>query len=139
MLLLLHFHVVWISELSNEDKKKTLVKPLIKKGNSLVEATWDDAYSLISEKLAATRKNHGADSIGGLASAKVSKTRNSTPQGDSPFNVKGFSLSKVPISCTINSPPTSASDEVYSKLSNPGGYFRLPSIETPCAPNALIL
>ena len=40
------------------------------------EATWDEALSLIAEKLANIKAEHGPDSIGVLASAKCTNEEN---------------------------------------------------------------
>ena len=49
-----------------------LKKPLIRynKKDELKEASWDEAYGFIADKLAAVKKVSGADSIAGLASAR---------------------------------------------------------------------
>ena len=50
------------------DRLKT---PLIRKDGELKEATWDEAYSFIAEKLASIKKKHGPDSIAGFSSARA--------------------------------------------------------------------
>ena len=47
-----------------------LTKPLIRKNDSLVEASWDEALDLIVSKLNATKEKHGSDSIGCIVSTK---------------------------------------------------------------------
>jgi len=50
--------------------KNRLKTPLIKKDGQLVEASWEEAYSLIVEKITETRKKYGADALGGFSSAR---------------------------------------------------------------------
>ena len=47
-----------------------LTTPLIKKDGKFYEASWDEALSLVAEKLASVKNTHGADSIVGFASGK---------------------------------------------------------------------
>jgi len=49
-----------------------LTKPLIKKDGKFVEATWDEAYSLIAKKF----KSYKPDEFAALASARVSNEEN---------------------------------------------------------------
>jgi len=51
----------------HKDRLKT---PLIKKNGNFVEATWDEAFTLVAEKITETKKKHGADAIGGFSSAR---------------------------------------------------------------------
>jgi predicted molibdopterin-dependent oxidoreductase YjgC len=53
-----------------------LTKPLIRKNGELQEATWDEAYGFIVDKLCDIKKKHGSDSIAGLASARVTNEEN---------------------------------------------------------------
>jgi predicted molibdopterin-dependent oxidoreductase YjgC len=53
-----------------------LTTPLVRKGDGLVEATWDEALALVAERLAASRDEHGPDSVGLLASAKCTNEEN---------------------------------------------------------------
>ncbi|MDP1808012.1 MAG: formate dehydrogenase subunit alpha [Actinomycetota bacterium] len=53
-----------------------LTKPLIKKGGEFVEATWDEAIKIVSDKLGDIKAKHGADAIAGLASAKCTNEEN---------------------------------------------------------------
>ena len=50
--------------------------PLIRRGDSFQEATWDEALALVAEKLAAIRDESGPDSVGFLASAKCTNEEN---------------------------------------------------------------
>lgn len=53
-----------------------LTNPLIKHKGKFREATWDEALDLIAKKLLQIKKKHGADSIGGLASARCTSEEN---------------------------------------------------------------
>ncbi len=55
---------------------KRLTTPLIKKGGVFKEATWDEALDLVAAKLSEIKKDHGADAIGALASAKCTNEEN---------------------------------------------------------------
>ncbi len=52
---------------NHPDRLKT---PLIRRGDRLEEATWDEALSLVAEKLVTIRDESGPDSIGFFTSAK---------------------------------------------------------------------
>lgn len=57
--------------------EERLTTPLIRNTEGqLVEATWEDAIGLIAKKFNQIKKEHGPDSIGGLASAKVTNEEN---------------------------------------------------------------
>ncbi len=49
-----------------------LTTPLIRKGDRLVEATWDEALRLVADKLAAIQSAHGGQAIAGLAAPRLS-------------------------------------------------------------------
>ena len=55
-----------------------LKMPLIrrKKDGELQEASWDEALDLIADKFAELKKNHGADSLAGLSSARCTNEEN---------------------------------------------------------------
>jgi NADH-quinone oxidoreductase chain G len=53
-----------------------LKTPLIKKGNVLVESTWDEALDLIADKLMKIKDSHGGGAIGGIASARCTNEDN---------------------------------------------------------------
>lgn len=55
-----------------------LTKPLIrmKKGGEFQEASWDEAFTFIADKLAAVKKASGPDSIAGLSSARCTNEEN---------------------------------------------------------------
>ncbi len=57
-----------------------LTTPLIKENGAFRKASWDEAISLVASKLADIKQKHGADSIMGLASAKVTNEENYTFQ-----------------------------------------------------------
>jgi formate dehydrogenase major subunit len=57
----------------HQDRLRT---PLIHEGNGFREATWDEALSLVAERLRATKATHGPDAIGVLASAKCTNEEN---------------------------------------------------------------
>lgn len=53
-----------------------LKTPLIRRGDRIEEATWDEALALVAERLTAIRDESGPDSIGFLASAKCTNEEN---------------------------------------------------------------
>lgn len=53
-----------------------LTTPLIRKNGQLVEADWDEALSLVAEKLLAVCDESGGQAIGVLASAKCTNEEN---------------------------------------------------------------
>ena len=59
--------------INSPDRLKT---PLIKKLGKFTEATWDEAYALIKEKIGAVKDSYGADSIGVLSSARITNEEN---------------------------------------------------------------
>ncbi|MGZ4032050.1 MAG: formate dehydrogenase subunit alpha [Tumebacillaceae bacterium] len=58
---------------NSEDR---LTKPLIRRGDAFYEATWDEALTLIADKLSAIKDTYGPDSIGYIASSKCSNEEN---------------------------------------------------------------
>ena len=58
---------------NHNDRLRT---PYIRKDGKLVEATWDEALSLVAEKLSAMKAESGPDSIGFLTSAKCTNEEN---------------------------------------------------------------
>jgi len=58
------------------NSEERLTKPLIRKGEEFVEATWDEALSLIAERLSSIKNEYGPDSIGYIASSKCSNEEN---------------------------------------------------------------
>jgi len=61
------------SFVNHPDRLKT---PLIRRGDTFEEATWDEALTLIAEKLGTIRDESGSDSLGFLASAKCTNEEN---------------------------------------------------------------
>jgi predicted molibdopterin-dependent oxidoreductase YjgC len=53
-----------------------LTKPLIRKGDKLVEAEWDEALDLVAEKLGEIRDRSGPDSIGVFSCARFTNEEN---------------------------------------------------------------
>ena len=53
-----------------------LTMPLIRRGGRLAEATWDQALSLVAERLAAVQAESGPRSMGVLVSAKCTNEEN---------------------------------------------------------------
>lgn len=49
---------------------------MIRKNGTLREASYEEAISLVAEKLGKIKKDHGSDSIGVLTSARVSNEEN---------------------------------------------------------------
>ena len=58
------------------NSKERLTKPLIRKGDEFVEATWEEALGLVASKLSEIKEEHGAESIGYIASSKCSNEEN---------------------------------------------------------------
>lgn len=50
--------------------------PMIRKGEELVAATWDEAYDYIAEKLTSIKAEHGPDAIAGISSARCTNEEN---------------------------------------------------------------
>jgi predicted molibdopterin-dependent oxidoreductase YjgC len=61
------------SFVTHPDRLKT---PLIRRGESFEEVTWDEALGVVAEKLTDIREQSGPDSIGFLASAKCTNEEN---------------------------------------------------------------
>lgn len=53
-----------------------LTTPLIRKNGRLRKATWDEALDYTAQRLKEIKKAHGADSIGGLSSARCTNEEN---------------------------------------------------------------
>ncbi|MCK5269474.1 MAG: formate dehydrogenase subunit alpha [Sedimentisphaerales bacterium] len=53
-----------------------LTDPLIRKNGELVKATWDEALDYTAKRFLEIKKQHGSDSLGVLASAKISNEEN---------------------------------------------------------------
>jgi len=53
-----------------------LTKPLVRKGDTLEEASWDEALETIANKFAEIKKANGPDSLGCFSSAKCTNEEN---------------------------------------------------------------
>ncbi len=53
-----------------------LTKPLVKRNGEFQEAEWEDALRLVARKFSQIKKEHGADAIGGFASARCTNEDN---------------------------------------------------------------
>ncbi|MBK6730093.1 MAG: formate dehydrogenase subunit alpha [Bacteroidetes bacterium] len=53
-----------------------LTSPLIRKNGELVEASWDEAYTFIADKLTEIKSAYGPDSIAGISSARCTNEEN---------------------------------------------------------------
>jgi formate dehydrogenase major subunit len=58
------------------NSEERLTHPLIRKGVTFVEATWDEALDLIARRLTEIKDREGPDSIGYIASSKCSNEEN---------------------------------------------------------------
>jgi len=54
--------------------------PLVRKNGKLVEATWDEALTLVADKLGAIKAESGSDSIGFFSSARCTNEENYVTQ-----------------------------------------------------------
>jgi formate dehydrogenase major subunit len=53
-----------------------ITQPLIRKNGKLTEASWDEAYGFIAEKLTQIKRDFGPDSIAGISSARCTNEEN---------------------------------------------------------------
>jgi formate dehydrogenase major subunit len=53
-----------------------ITKPLIRKGEEFVEATWEEALDLITSRMKKIKDEHGADALGFIASSKCTNEEN---------------------------------------------------------------
>ena len=56
--------------------EERLTKPLIRKNDSFVEASWEEAFSLIAEKLGTIKEKYGKGSVGFISSSKTTNEEN---------------------------------------------------------------
>lgn len=56
--------------------EKRLTKPLVRKHGTLAEVSWDEAFDYTASRLKEIKKAGGSDSIGFMASAKVTNEEN---------------------------------------------------------------
>jgi predicted molibdopterin-dependent oxidoreductase YjgC len=53
-----------------------LKHPLIRKGGTLVQSTWDEAYDFIAKRLTSIKEKHGPDAISMFACARTTNESN---------------------------------------------------------------
>lgn len=58
------------------NSQERITTPLIRKGDVFVEASWDEALSLVAEKLGGIKETHGSDAIGFISSSKITNEEN---------------------------------------------------------------
>lgn len=58
------------------NSKKRLTAPLIRKDDVFVEASWDEALSLVAKNLTEVKEAYGGDAIGFIASSKMTNEEN---------------------------------------------------------------
>ena len=58
------------------NSEERLTKPLIRRGDSFYEATWDEALDLIAEKFQEIKQKYGPDAFGFISSSKVTNEEN---------------------------------------------------------------
>ncbi|MGG5253514.1 formate dehydrogenase subunit alpha [Neobacillus sp. SM06] len=58
------------------NSEERVTTPLIRKGDEFVPASWDEALTLISEKMGSIRAAHGGDAIGFVSSSKITNEEN---------------------------------------------------------------
>jgi predicted molibdopterin-dependent oxidoreductase YjgC len=56
--------------------EKRLAQPLLRKNGALTEVSWDEALDYTTSRLREIKEAHGSDSIGFLASAKLTNEEN---------------------------------------------------------------
>ncbi|WP_373889923.1 formate dehydrogenase subunit alpha [Neobacillus cucumis] len=58
------------------NSQERITSPLIRKGDVFVEASWDEALSLVAEKLGGIKETYGGDAMGFIASSKITNEEN---------------------------------------------------------------
>jgi formate dehydrogenase major subunit len=58
------------------NSQERITTPLIRKGDVFVEASWDEALSLVSNKLGGIKETYGSDAIGFISSSKITNEEN---------------------------------------------------------------
>ncbi|WP_420491183.1 formate dehydrogenase subunit alpha [Neobacillus vireti] len=58
------------------NSNERITTPLIRQGDVFVEATWDEALSLVAKKLGGIKETYGSDSIGVISSSKMTNEEN---------------------------------------------------------------
>ncbi|MEH7119886.1 formate dehydrogenase subunit alpha [Neobacillus vireti] len=58
------------------NSQERITTPLIRKGDMFVEASWDEALSLVASKLGDIKETYGSDAIGFISSSKMTNEEN---------------------------------------------------------------
>lgn len=58
------------------NSQERITSPLIRKGDVFVEASWDEALSLVADKLGGIKETYGSDAIGFISSSKITNEEN---------------------------------------------------------------
>ncbi|WP_068616008.1 formate dehydrogenase subunit alpha [Paenibacillus tuaregi] len=58
------------------NSEERLTVPLIRQGDAFVEATWDEALSLVAERLGTIKREFGSDRLGFISSSKITNEEN---------------------------------------------------------------
>ncbi|WP_027416985.1 formate dehydrogenase subunit alpha [Aneurinibacillus terranovensis] len=58
------------------NSEKRITKPLIRKGDEFVESTWDEALTLVANKLGTIKEQHGGNALGFISSSKTTNEEN---------------------------------------------------------------
>ncbi|WP_413299926.1 formate dehydrogenase subunit alpha [Bacillus sp. 1P10SD] len=58
------------------NSEERITTPLIRKGDVFVEASWDEALSLVANKLGGIKETYGSDAIGFISSSKITNEEN---------------------------------------------------------------
>ncbi|GMA62165.1 formate dehydrogenase subunit alpha [Alicyclobacillus fastidiosus] len=58
------------------NSNQRLTTPLIRKGDTFVEASWDEALNLIAEKMGNIKNTYGANALGFISSSKMTNEEN---------------------------------------------------------------
>lgn len=58
------------------NSEKRITTPLIRKGDSFVEASWEEALSLVAKNLGDIKEKHGKDGVGVISSSKITNEEN---------------------------------------------------------------
>jgi formate dehydrogenase major subunit len=58
------------------NSEERITTPLIRQGDAFVEATWDEALSLVAERLGGIKKEYGSNALGFISSSKITNEEN---------------------------------------------------------------
>ncbi|HYK74881.1 MAG TPA: formate dehydrogenase subunit alpha [Pseudoneobacillus sp.] len=58
------------------NSQERITSPLIRKGDVFVEASWDEALTLVAEKMGGIKETYGSDAIGFISSSKITNEEN---------------------------------------------------------------